>query len=113
MLAIRLSRTGSSKRPSFRVVVAESKQARDSRFVEIIGHYKPRSAPAEVIVDRERLAYWLKAGARPSDTVRTLIARHLTNPPEATVVAAAAEAPQAAPGEAQRQAAPAEGERGQ
>lgn len=113
MLAIRLSRTGSSKRPSYRVVVAEATQARDSRFVEIIGHYKPRLTPAEVIVDKERLAYWLKAGARPSDTVRTLIARHLTNPPEAPAAPVAAEAPQAPAGDRQGEGAPAEGERSQ
>jgi len=112
MLAIRLSRTGSSKRPSYRVVVAESTEARDSRFVEIIGHYKPKTTPAEVIVDKERLAYWLKAGARPSDTVRTLIARHLTNPPEAPAAPVPAETLEAAPGTL-GPAAPAEGEQGQ
>ncbi len=84
MLAIRLSRTGSKKRAYYRVVVVESSQARDSRFVEILGHYNPRSVPAVVRVDRERVEHWLKAGARPSDTVRTLIARHLTREPPTT-----------------------------
>ncbi|MBI4476613.1 MAG: 30S ribosomal protein S16 [Acidobacteria bacterium] len=78
MLAIRLARMGSKKRPFFRVVVADSRSARDSRFVEILGHYNPRTQPALVRVDRERVDYWLKAGAQPSDTVRTLIARHLS-----------------------------------
>ncbi len=81
MLAIRLSRTGSKKRAHYRVVVVESHQARDSRFVEILGHYNPRAVPAIVRVDRERIEHWLKAGATPSDTVRTLIARHLTPEP--------------------------------
>jgi len=80
MLAIRLSRTGSSKRPHFRVVVSDSKRARDSRFVEVLGHYNPRAVPAVVEVNRERVDYWLKVGARPSDTVRTLLRRHVTTP---------------------------------
>jgi small subunit ribosomal protein S16 len=89
MLAIRLSRTGSKKRAHFRVVVVESTQARDSRFVEILGHYHPRSVPAVVRVDRERVEHWLKQGALPSDTVRTLIARHLTPEPAAPAAPAA------------------------
>jgi small subunit ribosomal protein S16 len=83
MLAIRLSRTGSKKRPFFRVVVSDSTQARDSRFVEILGHYNPRAVPAVVKVDQDRIAHWLKVGARPSDTVRTLLAGHVTPEPVA------------------------------
>ena len=75
MLAIRLRRTGSKKRPFFRVVVADSSTAREGRFVEVVGHYNPRTTAETVEVDRERLDYWLKTGARPSDTVRTLLAR--------------------------------------
>ena len=91
MLAIRLRRAGSKKRPFFRLVVADSRSARDSSFVEILGHYNPRTRPAKVHVDRERVAYWIGKGARPSDTVRTLLKRHVTS------VAAAPEAqPQAA-----------------
>ncbi|MBI1875581.1 MAG: 30S ribosomal protein S16 [Acidobacteria bacterium] len=78
MLAIRLARMGSKKRPFFRLVVADSRSARDSRFVEILGHYNPRSQPARVRVNRERFDHWIKAGARPSDTVRTLLARHVS-----------------------------------
>ena len=78
MLAIRLRRAGSKKRPFFRVVVTDSRTARDSSFVEILGHYNPRTKPAIVKVDAERLQHWLSKGAQPSDTVRTLIARHLT-----------------------------------
>jgi small subunit ribosomal protein S16 len=80
MLAIRMRRVGSKKRPYFRVVVADSRTARDSSFVEILGHYHPRSKPAVVDVDRDRVNYWIAKGARPSDTVRTLLARHLTAP---------------------------------
>jgi len=80
MVAIRLRRAGSKKRPFFRVVVTDSRAARDSSFVEILGHYNPRTKPAVVQVDKERVEYWLKKGAQPSDSVRTLIARHLTAP---------------------------------
>ena len=80
MLAIRLRKVGSKKRPYFRVVVIEAGNPRDGSFVEILGHYNPRSQPARVDVDRERLQYWLEKGARPSDTVRTLVTRHLTAP---------------------------------
>lgn len=94
MLAIRLRRAGSKKRPFFRVVVADSRAARDSSFVEILGHYNPRSKPAVVHVDRERVKHWLDKGAQPSDSVRTLIARHLTPTP------APAAAPPPGPAEA-------------
>ncbi len=63
-------------------MVADSKRARDSRFVEILGHYNPRSTPAVFELDHERVAYWLKAGARPSDTVKALLARHPAPPKE-------------------------------
>ncbi|MCC7416004.1 MAG: 30S ribosomal protein S16 [Acidobacteria bacterium] len=81
MVAIRLRRAGSSKRPFFRVVVTDARAARDSSFVEILGHYSPRSKPAVVDVDRERVQFWISRGAQPSDSVRTLIARHLTPKP--------------------------------
>ena len=75
MLAIRLRRTGSKKRPYFRVVVTDSRTARDSSFVEVLGSYNPRTQPETLDIKRDRLEYWLKAGARPSDTIRTLVAR--------------------------------------
>ena len=80
MLAIRMRRVGAKKRPFFRVVVIEQRTARDGAFVEILGHYYPRTRPARVEIDRERVNYWIERGARPSDTVRTLIARHLRAP---------------------------------
>lgn len=103
MVAIRLRRAGSKKRPFFRVVVTDSRTARDSSFVEILGHYNPRSKPAVVQVDTERVGYWLKKGAQPSDSVRTLIARHLTPAPAAVEATAGKPAGVAA-------AAPAEAE---
>jgi small subunit ribosomal protein S16 len=78
MVVIRLRRAGSKKRPFFRVVVTDSRAPRDSSFVEILGHYNPRTRPAIVQVDQERVAYWIGKGAQPSDSVRTLMARHLT-----------------------------------
>jgi small subunit ribosomal protein S16 len=76
MLAIRMRRMGSKKRPFFRIVVTESRTSRDSRFLEVLGHYNPRTRPETVRLDHERIAYWIKNGARPSDTVRTLVDRH-------------------------------------
>ena len=90
MVAIRLRRAVSKKRPFFRIVVTDSRAARDSSFVEILGHYNPRTKPAIVQVDKERVAHWIKQGAQPSDSVRTLIARHLTPAPAQTAVAATA-----------------------
>ena len=95
MVAIRLRRAGSKKRPYFRIVVTDSRSARDSSFVEILGHYNPRTRPALVDVKQERVAYWISKGAQPSDSVRTLMARHLT-----PVAAAAPAAPAAAATEA-------------
>lgn len=73
MLAIRLRRTGSTKRPYYRVVVADSQNWRDGRFVETLGHYDPRKNPAIVKIDQERAKYWIEKGARPSDTVKSLL----------------------------------------
>ena len=78
MLKIRLARVGKKKQPSYRVVVAESHFPRDGRFVEILGIYNPRTKPATVEIDREKVQAWIKKGARPSDSVRTLLANHLT-----------------------------------
>jgi small subunit ribosomal protein S16 len=75
MVVIRLRRAGSKNRAFFRVVVTESARAREGRFVEVLGHYNPRTKPEKLDVDLERLAHWLKVGAQPSDTVRTLIDR--------------------------------------
>jgi small subunit ribosomal protein S16 len=75
MLAIRLRKAGSKKRPFFRVVVTDSRTARDSSFVEVLGFYNPRTKPETLEIKRDRLEHWLKSGARPSDTIRTLVSR--------------------------------------
>jgi small subunit ribosomal protein S16 len=64
-------------------VVTEGRSPRDGRFVEVIGHYNPRTKPETLVLDRARLEHWQKAGAQTSDTVRTLIARMPPAPPEA------------------------------
>jgi small subunit ribosomal protein S16 len=84
MLAIRLRRTGSKKRSYFRVVVTDSRAARDSSFVEVLGHYNPRTTPETLVLDRERLEHWMKVGAQPSDSIRTLVARMPAVPAAAT-----------------------------
>jgi small subunit ribosomal protein S16 len=69
---------GSSKKPYFRVMVMEARSARDSSFVENVGTYNPRSKPAQVDLNKARIEHWLKLGAKPSDSVRTLLSNHLT-----------------------------------
>ena len=93
MLAIRMRKMGSKKRPFFRVVVTDSRAARDSSFVEIVGHYNPRTKPAKVEIDRERINHWIGKGAQLSDTVRTLLKRHAP----ASAADAASAAAQSAP----------------
>lgn len=70
---IRLTRKGTKKRPFYRIVVAHSEAPRDGKFLEIIGTYNPLTDPAEIQFDPERLRVWLDRGARPSDTVTSLI----------------------------------------
>ena len=69
---IRLTRVGAKKQPTYRVIVADSRKARDSRSIETIGHYNPRTEPVEVKIDEEKARQWLEKGAQPSDTVARL-----------------------------------------
>ena len=73
MLKIRLARFGAKKKPSYRVVVIEGWRARDSRCVEVVGHYDPVATPAQVKLDHGRIGHWVKCGAQPSDTVARLL----------------------------------------
>jgi small subunit ribosomal protein S16 len=66
---------GRKKAPHYRVVVADSRSPRDGRFVETLGYYKPLSTPARLVLDLERVEYWMSEGADPSHTVRTLISK--------------------------------------
>ena len=70
---IRLTRIGATKQPAYRVVVADSRSARDSRAIETIGHYNPRTEPIELNIDAEKASAWLAKGAQPSDTVLRLL----------------------------------------
>jgi small subunit ribosomal protein S16 len=76
MLMIRLARFGAKKKPSYRVVVIEKERARNSRAVEVVGHYNPVSTPAVVELDYDRIQYWIKNGAQPSETVGRLLKKH-------------------------------------
>jgi small subunit ribosomal protein S16 len=69
---IRLTRVGATKQPTYRVVVADSRKARDSRAIDTIGHYNPRTEPIELSVDETKAKEWLAKGAQPSDTVARL-----------------------------------------
>ena len=73
MLKIRLRRMGAKKAPFYRIVVADSRSPRDGAFVEEIGYYNPTTDPAELKVDNEKAAQWIKNGAQPTDTVRGLL----------------------------------------
>jgi small subunit ribosomal protein S16 len=78
MLAIRMSRHGSKKRPFFHIVVADSRSPRDGRFIEKLGTYNPllpREHAQRITLDNERIAHWLKSGARPSDRVAKFLAQ--------------------------------------
>lgn len=73
MLKIRLRRMGAKKAPFYRIVVADSRAPRDGAFVEEIGYYNPLTDPAEIKVDNEKAADWMRKGAQPTDTVRVLL----------------------------------------
>jgi len=72
---IRLRRIGKKKQPQYRLVVADSRAPRDGRFIETIGRYNPRVEPPLVSVDEDRALHWLRSGAQPSDTARSLLAK--------------------------------------
>ena len=76
MLMIRLARFGAKKKPTYRLVVIEKERARDSRAVEIVGHYNPVTKPAEVVLKHDRISHWMKNGAQPSDTVARLLKKN-------------------------------------
>ena len=82
MLMIRLARFGAKKKPFYRVVVIEKERARDSRNIEVVGHYNPLTNPATVKLEHERIEHWRKNGAQLSDTVARILK---TNPAPAAV----------------------------
>lgn len=73
MVRIRLRRVGSRHQPSFRIVVTDRESPRDGRFLEVIGHYNPRTQPSTVDLDEARLYHWLQHGAQPSDSMMQIL----------------------------------------
>ena len=73
MVKIRLSRVGRKKIPVYRIVVMDSRKARDANYIENVGHYDPRSK--ELTLKRDRIEYWISKGAQPTNTVAKLIAK--------------------------------------
>jgi small subunit ribosomal protein S16 len=69
---IRLTRVGATKQPAYRLVVADSRGARDGRAIDVLGHYNPRTEPVELNIDADKARDWLAKGAQPSDTVKRL-----------------------------------------
>ncbi|NLJ95284.1 MAG: 30S ribosomal protein S16 [Clostridiaceae bacterium] len=76
---IRLKRVGAKKQPSYRVVVADSRAPRDGKFIEEIGFYNPLAQPKDIRVDIEKAEQWIKNGAQPTDTVKSLIKKYKEN----------------------------------
>ena len=72
-VVLRLKRMGANKRPFFRIVAAEKTSPRDGRFIEELGYYNPRKDPAELKIDEKKALRWLKDGAKPSVTVKSLL----------------------------------------
>lgn len=75
MIKLRLRRMGAKKRPSYRIVAADSRSPRDGRFIEIVGTYDPITDPATINLKADRIKHWLSVGAQPTDTVRHIIQR--------------------------------------
>ncbi|MBN2467185.1 MAG: 30S ribosomal protein S16 [Deltaproteobacteria bacterium] len=73
MVKIRLTRMGSKKKPFYRLVAIDSRVQRDGGFLEILGHYNPHTDPVEVRLKPERIIAWIQQGARPTDTVKSLL----------------------------------------
>lgn len=92
---IRLRRVGATKRPSYRVVIADSHSPRDGAFVEIVGHYNPLADPTEFVVKADRIRYWLGQGAQPTERVERLLRNSGLLPAVATPAAKTESAPEA------------------
>jgi small subunit ribosomal protein S16 len=114
MLRIRLRRTGAKKKPTYRLVVAEARSPRDGAFLDILGHYNPRTDPSTVVIDAAKAQRWLSNGAQPTDRVARLFKREgiergavaaQPGPTAAVEAPAATEAPTRAPARRPRKAA--------
>jgi small subunit ribosomal protein S16 len=92
---IRLTRVGATKQPTYRFVVSDSRNARDGRSIDTLGHYNPRTDPIEINVDEEKARDWMSRGAKPSDTVARLFRRVGVLPEETAPVRTTKAAPKA------------------
>ncbi len=72
MVRIRLRRMGLKGQPSYRIVAADKENARDGRFLEILGHYNPRTDPSTLVVQEDRIYHWMKNGAQPTESVEQI-----------------------------------------
>lgn len=70
---LRLTRVGKTKQPQYRIVAADARSPRDGRFIEILGHYNPRTEPSTISIDNDKARKWLSQGAQPTDRVRKLL----------------------------------------
>ena len=77
---IRLTRKGRKKQPFYRIVVADSEAPRDGKFLDIVGTYDPMQDPAAIKIDNEKLDKWMQKGAKPTETVESLIRKYGTGP---------------------------------
>jgi small subunit ribosomal protein S16 len=75
MVKIRLARRGSKKQPSYRIVVIDSRAARDGKEIEVVGHYNPRTRPSTEVLNEERVLYWLSVGAQPTESMASILKR--------------------------------------
>jgi small subunit ribosomal protein S16 len=75
MVKIKLRRIGATKQPSYRLVIADSRSSRDGKFINIIGHYNPRTQPEELVIDEQKALDWLKQGAQPTATAARLLTK--------------------------------------
>ena len=72
---MRLTRMGDKKSPFYRIVVVDSRKARNGEYIEKVGHYNPTSQPEEIVIDEAKAKDWLSKGVQPTDTVKTLLIR--------------------------------------
>ena len=70
---MRLTRLGDKKSPTYRIVIVDSRKARDGEYIDKVGHYNPTANPAEVVVDVEKAKDWIAKGVQPTETVRSLL----------------------------------------
>lgn len=96
MVKIRLKRMGAHKKPFYRVVVADSRNARNGKFIEELGYYNPLTNPAEIKIDLEKAEKWIAQGAQPTDTVRELLKKAGASGKKAAKAAKKEEAPEVA-----------------